>query len=186
MLPSFFSVEEEAEVKTVAELNEEFYPLVTFKKKEMKRAYRNKRLARVIRPQVLVLNPPGYGDSDSVVQNDVYVAVYYRGYHVRIEHGKSMFGPHKFELMFQVCTGRRVWLGTHTAKFNFFSTKELKKQLKLAILEQSYYCSPKSGEELVEFEIKSAPIAVEVINRQAKPKRLYRIGKFIVRHFYDV
>lgn len=188
MLPLSFSVDGNDESKTVGELKEEFYPLVRLLKKEVYTPYKNKRLARIQHPQRVILNPPGYGDPESVVHIDVYVAVYYRGYHVRIQHGNSMFGPHKFELLYQVCRGRRVWLGTWTAKFNFFSTRDLKKQLKLAILNEEYYCSPKSAEVRIEFEPEDdTPIIIDAPEpKRKKPRKLYMIGKYIVRAFYDV
>lgn len=152
-------VEEEGEVYSVGELKEQFYRSVTLLKKELWKKYRKKPMRfRIQHPQALILNPPGYGDINSAVHQDVYVAIYYRRFYVRVEQGKSIFGPHKFELFIQVRRGLRVWLGTTIKKFNFYSDKDLRAILKEHIIEEAYYCSPSSAEEIVEFPIQQAAI----------------------------
>lgn len=121
-------------------------------KKEMHKGFRDSPLLRVVKPQKLILNPAGFVNTDSAIHSDTYVAVYYRNYFVRIEHGKSLFGPHKYELFFQVRRGLRVWLGTCIHRHVFFSERDVQKKLRRNIHLQKYYCSPSSAEEVVELE----------------------------------
>lgn len=164
-IPISFDVEEPDKVTTVGELKEKFYKVCTLLKKEMwKRARKKDKITRILHPQVLIINPPGY----TADLSDVYVALYYRGYYVRVEHGRSIFGPHKFELYYQVKTGQRVWLGTHIRKFNFFSEKDLRRILREEILEEAYYCSPSSAEDIVELPIETT---ATIDTRHGGPKQ---------------
>lgn len=125
---------EENEVSTVGELKRQFY-----------RFHRRKR--ETLNPIVLKLNPPQFFSE----LDDKWFAVYYRKFFVTITEGKSMFGPHVAQLSIQIYPGRSEWLGTCQLKYNFFSKKELRKKLRLAITKQKYFCSEKSAQKIIEF-----------------------------------
>lgn len=156
-----FSLEDDGEVKSIGELKEAFYKVVILLKKELYKKYRKDDRKRIVKPQALIFNPPGYGNTEAVHHIDVYVAIYYHGYYVRIERHTKIFGPHKFELFFQVCKGRHVWLGTATYECNFYSTKEIRRALRDLIMEREYFCSEKSAEEIVEFPTYAEKITIK-------------------------
>lgn len=142
-------LDEERPCKTVGELHEEFFRIMRVKQRELLADFQDKRF--VLRPQALVLNPPGWGSLQDPTRSDIYIAVYYRGYYVRIECGRSMlFGPHKFELMFQVRVGLHVKLGGWTSCFPFHQERTLRKKLKKAILLKKFFVSEHTAAMVVE------------------------------------
>lgn len=134
-----FELSENFPTKSVGELNTEFH-----KHHKPRKKFGEKRAAN---PIALILNPPQF-NSDL---EDKWFAVYYRHFFVTIEKGKTMFGPHIATLQIQIHPGNNVWLGTAQLKFNFFSRKELRKKLRLAIIAKKYFVSLKSAENIVEF-----------------------------------
>lgn len=140
-------------ITTVGDLKKKFYEIVIWKQKELYNDFKRCKVSQ--EPQRLILNPPGFTGSQAVLASDVYIAIYYRGYYVRIEHGKSMFGPHKFELLYQVRKGCQVWLGIKTHKFLFPDEKKIKKLLRDTILAKDFYCSPETGAEIIELQTNS-------------------------------
>lgn len=136
-----FTLANEDKVESVAQLNKKFRKFHMLTRSQR---VGTKKLSSD--PIVLVLNPPQYNSQFE----DKWFAVYYRNFFVTIEKGSStMFGPHVARLFYQVCRGNTVWVGTAQLRGNFFSRKNIRKKLRIAILKKKYYISPKEGEEIV-------------------------------------
>lgn len=133
----FLDYGEEIPVKSVGQLNRDFIRFHRRKKGE----------TRSLNPITLTLNPPQFYSE----LEDKWFAVYYRNFYVTITQGNTIFGPHVAQLHIQIHAGKKVWLGTAQLRFNFFSPREAKKKLRIAISKRKYFCSEKSGEEIVEF-----------------------------------
>lgn len=137
----FIELGEENPTRSVGQLRTEF-----FKFHRLKRAERVRKEQAAMNPIALKINPPQYhSDLD-----DKWFAVYHRHFYVTIEKGDSLFGPHIAKLHIQIYPGYNVWLGTAQLKFNFFSRKETRKKLRLAIVKKKYFCTENSEEEIVE------------------------------------
>lgn len=145
-----FILEDDIPTTSVEELKKQFYKSVIIPQAELLSSFKRCKVAR--EPQRLILNPPGFGNFQNVTATDLYIAVYYRGFYVRVEHGKSMFGPHKFELLYQVRKGCQVWLGIKTHKVLFHNQKEIKAKLRLTILAKDFYCAPDTAKTLVNLQ----------------------------------
>lgn len=145
-----FELSTEVPTKSVGELKNEFYKVTTLPRRSMYKKYRDKELLRILKPIAFVLNPIGYYNPNSYADSEVYIAVYPRKFFVRIEQGNSVFGPHKFELRYQVKRGVQVWLGTCIKKFPFYNKKDCKRILRKILLKEQFFCSEQSAAELVE------------------------------------
>lgn len=144
-----FTITEEHEVKTIAQLKEEFYELTLVPRKEKKKAFKN--IPDAYGPITIVQNPPGWGSPDDPLRPDFYIAIYYRRYYVKVECGQNiMEGPHKFELCFQVRKGCHVFLGCFTSCFAFFNEELIPIKLRKAIIQEKYFCTDKTAAQIIE------------------------------------
>lgn len=141
----FLDFGEEYPTRSVGDLRREFLKFHTLRRREIDRS--RKIIQRVMNPVALKLNPPQYFNEIE----DKWFAVYHRKFFVTITEGKTMFGPHIAQLFIQVYPGYSVWLGTAQMKCNFYSRKEIRKKLRLAISKEKYFVSESSAEEIVEF-----------------------------------
>lgn len=147
---SAFVIEDDYPTISVGELIKRFYNLSIYKQSELKKEFKGKKIA--LDPQRLLLSPNGWGKSESLVSDEIYIAVYYQGFFIRIDHGKSLFGPHPIRLFFQVRQGVKMWLATHKHKFMFYDEKQVREKLKQTIRGKEFYCSERSAEQMVELK----------------------------------
>lgn len=138
---------EEYPTRSVGDLRREFLRFHKLRRREIDFSKRQ----WAMNPLVLLLNPPQYFSEI----DDKWFAVYHRKFFVTITEGKTMFGPHVAQLFIQIYPGYNAWLGTAQFKCNFYSKKELKRKLRLAITKAKYFVSEKSAEEMVEFRPKT-------------------------------
>lgn len=129
----------EAEVTTIGDLIDEFYCFHTLKKSEKVGKFKPKRI--VLRPRTLILNPELLQTHNDIAKQDKYFAIYYQGFYVTIEHGRSIGGPHKLELWKQIKGKKKIRLACWTALFFFFKEEKIRKLLKRALKERLYYAS---------------------------------------------
>lgn len=155
--------EEDIPITTIGELKDQFYTASIYRQEELKQAFKRQRVA--LEPQRLILNPPGYGSRDAVIATDVYIAIYYKGFFVRIECGRSMEGPHKFELIYQIRAGCHIWLGVFPESFIFFDQKKVKENLRVGIRRKLFYCSKSTASETVELLRTPKPKQIELDSR---------------------
>ena len=143
-------VEIKTEFKSRAELISEFYSANIVKKSE----WNNPSLPfrrTAVRPIVFIYNPPGFKHSGQM-DAGVIVAVYYKGYYVKIEEGKLM-GPQAAKLMMQVRPGEHVWLGTAQIAGCLLDEKTMKIGLKQLIVDRKYFASSATLEQGIEISI---------------------------------
>lgn len=131
------SIESEGDSKSIQELKDEFYTMVK------RRRYEDWRS--------LQLNPlpTGFTAWDQF-KIDFYIALYYRGYYVRIEKGNLLHGPHKCQLQFQVDKGQHVLLGTHLGKFMFYDEAAIFKKLRVYSKLEKYFCSEVTAKTVIQ------------------------------------
>lgn len=146
------------EAKSVTQLTRLFYKLHTYTE-------RGKKIGA--QPLTFLQNPPQFVMPDDPFAQDMHVAIYHslRGkprtrYYVCVEQNihKVMIGPHVAKLCLQIYGGKPgvypakiIHLGTIQIEGNFFDTKLINVALRRAIRRKEYYASPKSQEEIIEF-----------------------------------
>lgn len=112
------------------------------------------------RPNALVMNPPKVVRIEDEFSQDIWIAVYCRGFYIQIEKNiHKIGGPHAAKLFIQVYPGKVgshqgkfVHLGTTQFMFNFFDKKKLQKKLSKALRFREYFATENLEETLIEFD----------------------------------
>lgn len=116
--------------------------------------------------KITTLNPKQIAD-DTSEDHENWIVVYYLNYHVIVARGQAVLGPHAAKLYFRI-GNKATWLGTCQVLCNFYDTKGLKRKLRRAIRNKSYFSSEESAKE--ELEISSPSEEIFVDNQKKKGK----------------